>query len=115
MRVSINIGLERGQVNTMTINKPIPGFREVPQTGVIFVIHRANQKGYHPEDQDWVNLGQGAPETGEIPEAPTRIDLLKIKPETLEYSPVAGQKSLREQVAKLYNTLFRQGKTSIYL
>ena len=48
----------------------IPGFRRVPRTGVIFVMHRAGQQGYEPGDPTWANLGQGMPETGPLLDAP---------------------------------------------
>jgi aspartate/methionine/tyrosine aminotransferase len=92
----------------------IPGFRDVPRTGVIYVMHRAQEMGYHSEDHNWVNLGQGAPETSTLPGAPKRITQLEIDPNHHEYGPVAGQILLRKKVADLYNTLFRQGKKSQY-
>lgn len=92
----------------------IPGFREVPQTGVIYVMHRAVEKGYKHDDPEWVNLGQGAPETGWLTGAPARIDSICIDPAHHEYSPVVGQRALREKVAALYNFRYRQGKTHQY-
>lgn len=92
----------------------IPGFRRVPRTGVIYVMHRAELAGYTPDDPTWANLGQGMPETGPLPGAPPRVDRLSIDPRHQEYSPITGQKALRQKVADLYNTLFRQGKTSQY-
>ncbi len=97
------------------MNKPrIPGFRQVPKTGVIYVMHRAAEKGYKANDPLWSNLGQGAPETDRLPEAPPRIEHLSINPNHHEYSPVTGQTELRQKVAQLYNTLYRQGKRSQY-
>lgn len=92
----------------------IPGFRHVPQTGVIFVMQRAAEKGYSPHDQEWVNLGQGAPETGPLEGAPSRIKAFEIDPLAHEYSPVIGDLALRKKVADLYNHLYRQGKSSQY-
>ena len=37
----------------------IPGFRFVPRTGVIYVMHEATQHGFNYDDPDWANLGQG--------------------------------------------------------
>lgn len=91
-----------------------PGFREVPRTGVIYVMHRARAAGYHPDSDKWANLGQGAPETGELPGAPPRINAVTIDPSRHEYSPITGQIELRQRVANLYNTLYRQGKRSQY-
>ena len=57
----------------------IPGFRPVPRTGVIYVMHKAAQLGFTYEDDEWANLGQGSPETGSIPEAPARIESVTIE------------------------------------
>ena len=95
-------------------NKPIPGFRDVPRTGVIYVMHKANQLGFSYDNPVWANLGQGAPETGALPGAPPRINQLSINPNHHEYGPITGQISLRQKVADLYNMLYRQGKRSQY-
>ena len=92
----------------------IPGFRQVPQTGVIYVMQKAIEKGFAMEGSQWVNLGQGAPETGSILGAPPRIDAFKVDPSLHEYSPVTGQIALRQKIADLYNYLYRQGKKSQY-
>ena len=62
----------------------IPGFRRVPRTGVIYVMHRARQQGYTPGDPAWANLGQGMPETGPIPGAPDRIEAIRRRITYLE-------------------------------
>jgi len=92
----------------------IPGFRKVPRTGVIYVMHRAQEMGYHLQDNGWVNLGQGAPQTNHIPGACKRIEQLTIEIGQHEYAPVTGQKALCQKVADLYNALYRQGKKSQY-
>lgn len=92
----------------------IPGFRKVPRTGVIYVMHRAAEMGYSMQDEAWVNLGQGAPQTDSIKDACKRIEHLTIDMNQHEYAPVIGQKSLRQKVAELYNTLYRQDKKSQY-
>lgn len=85
--------------------------RPVPPTGVIWVMHQAKQAGYIPDSDEWVNLGQGAPETGPLPGAPERIQSIIIPNDGChEYGPVAGIMELREAVAHLYNTRYRQGK-----
>src|SRR5690606_6144837 len=89
-------------------------FREVPRTGVIYVMHRATQCGFSYDSPEWANLGQGAPETGPLPGAPSRIEQLTINPSHQEYGPIAGQVVLRQKVADLYNFLYRQGKRSQY-
>lgn len=92
----------------------IPGFRNVPKTGVIYVMHRAAEMGYDHNDPSWINLGQGAPETTSLPGSPARITALNIDLTQHEYAPVTGQKALCQKVADLYNTLYRQGKASQY-
>jgi aspartate/methionine/tyrosine aminotransferase len=92
----------------------IPGFREVPRTGVIYVMHRATELGFHYDSPDWANLGQGSPETGPLPGAPPRIEHLSINPRQHEYSPITGQIELRRKVAALYNTFYRVGRRSQY-
>lgn len=37
-----------------------PGFRSVPRTGVIYVMHEAMKQGYAPESVEGANLEQGA-------------------------------------------------------
>jgi len=93
---------------------PIPGFRDVPRTGVIYVMHRAAELGFSYDAPDWANLGQGAPETGPLPGAPPRIDTVTMNPRQHEYGPITGQVALRRKVAELYNTLYRPGKRSQY-
>lgn len=92
----------------------IPGFRKVPRTGVIYVMHRAAERGYSMHDESWVNLGQGAPQTDSIKDACERIQHLIIDMNQHEYAPVTGQTALRQKVAELYNALYRQGKPSQY-
>jgi aspartate/methionine/tyrosine aminotransferase len=92
----------------------IPGFRFVPRTGVIYVMHEATQHGFDYGAADWANLGQGSPETGPIPGAPARIESLSIPAGAQQYGPVAGNGDLRQAVADFYNTTFRRGKQSQY-
>ncbi len=93
---------------------PFSGFRSVPRTGVIYVMNRATQLGFTYENPEWSNLGQGAPEAGELPGAPARITQVDLNPLTQEYAPVPGRKDLRQQVADFYNAIYRQGKASQY-
>ena len=44
-------------------------FRPVPKTGVIYVTSEAMKLGFTSADPDWCNLGQGQPETGDLPGA----------------------------------------------
>lgn len=98
----------------MTDQSPIPGFRFVPRTGVIYVMHEATQHGFSYQDPTWANLGQGSPETGIIPEAPPRIESLNIPASNQQYAPVAGNKEARQAIADYYNYTFRKGKKSKY-
>ena len=92
----------------------IPGFRFVPRTGVIYVMHEAMQHGFNYDDPKWSNLGQGSPETGPIPGAPPRVESITIAANTQQYGPVAGNGDLRQAVADFYNSTYRRGKKSQY-
>jgi len=92
----------------------IPAFRSVPRTGVIYVTSEAQRRGYRARDPSWCNLGQGQPETGELPGAPARVHQVAIDVDDQEYAPVPGLWELREAVASLYNRLYRRGLKSQY-
>ncbi len=89
-------------------------FRDVPKTGVIYVMSEAAKAGYTGGDAEWTNLGQGQPEAGALPGASQRIAEVTISEPDLEYAPVAGIWELREAVAAHYNRLYRRGKRSQY-
>jgi N-succinyldiaminopimelate aminotransferase len=93
---------------------PIPGFRPVPFTGVIYVTAEAARRGYRHEHPDWCNLGQGQPETGPLPGAPPRVRSVVLGPDDQDYAPVPGLPELRRAVAELYNALYRTGRRSQY-
>lgn len=92
----------------------IPGIRQVPRTGVIYVMHEAAKEGFVYGSPEWSNLGQGSPETGELPDAPPRIRQLQIDPAQHSYGPVEGARELRQRVADFYNELYRKDKESKY-
>jgi aspartate/methionine/tyrosine aminotransferase len=92
----------------------IPAFRTVPRTGVIYVTTEASKLGYRPTDPEWCNLGQGQPETGELPGAPPRVAAVAVDVADLEYAPVAGIWEVREAIASLYNRLYRRGMPGQY-
>lgn len=92
----------------------IPGFKEVPKTGVIYVMSEAMKRGFEQERNIWANLGQGAPETGAIPDAPSRLKHIEFSEDDHEYAPIAGLYSLREAVAELYNQRYRKGRAQKY-
>ncbi|EPX61777.1 hypothetical protein D187_010396 [Cystobacter fuscus DSM 2262] len=91
-----------------------PAFRTVPRTGVIYVTTEAMRRGYKGGDPDWCNLGQGQPETDELPGAPPRVGQVTVDMNDLEYAPVAGLWEVRETIASLYNRLYRRGLPSQY-
>src|SRR5215831_2222945 len=93
---------------------PLTAFRAVPRTGVIFVTTEAVRRGYSASDTAWCNLGQGQPETNELPGAPPRVKALGIDPTDQDYAPIAGIGELRAAVAELYNRLYRRGMKSQY-
>lgn len=74
----------------------------------------ARARGFAYGSPAWANLGQGAPETGEIPDGATRVDTIFQDAQTCEYAPVAGLWELREVVADLYNARYRKGMASRY-
>ncbi|MGZ6141707.1 MAG: pyridoxal phosphate-dependent aminotransferase [Myxococcales bacterium] len=92
----------------------IPAFRAVPRTGVIYVTSEAHKLGYRSGDPSWCNLGQGQPETGDLPGAPPRVHEVAVRVDDQEYAPVPGLWELREAVAALYNRLYRKGHKSQY-
>jgi hypothetical protein len=89
-------------------------FRSVPRTGVIYVMAEASKRGFRYGHPDWCNLGQGAPETGDLPGSAPRLTTIKLDTESAEYAPVAGLWELREAVAELYNHRYRRGMGSRY-
>ena len=93
---------------------PISAFRPVPRTGVIFVTTEAGRRGYRGGDASWCNLGQGMPETADLPGAPPRVGKVVVEIDDQEYAPVPGIWELRESIAALYNRLYRKGLKSQY-
>ncbi len=91
-----------------------PNYKHIPKTGVIYVMEKATEMGFSYGNEEWSNLGQGAPETGEINNNKRHITHIEIDPVTSEYAPVAGTKELRQAVADLYNRRYRKGKQSQY-
>src|SRR5690348_8237928 len=89
-------------------------FRPVPRTGVIYVTTEAQKHGFSSTDPAWCNLGQGQPETGDLPGAPPRVKHVDVALDDQEYAPIAGVWELREAIASLYNRLYRRGLPSQY-
>ncbi|KAF8469917.1 aminotransferase [Gautieria morchelliformis] len=101
-----------------TINpaeETVPGIEHPGSTGVIYCTDRAIANGFsYADSHSWSNLGQGAPEVGDIPDAPERPTTVAMPTDSLEYAPTTGVKALRQAVAKLYNETYRVGKQSQY-
>ena len=55
-----------------------------------YVTTEAVKQGFSATDPEWCNLGQGQPETGELPGAPPRVHQVAIAVDDQEYAPVAG-------------------------
>lgn len=89
-------------------------FKKVPKTGVIYVMSKAQAHGFYYGNPEWSNLGQGAPETGDMPQSPARLKDISLDQISAEYSPVAGDVELRKAVAELYNQRYRFDKKSQY-
>lgn len=98
----------------MNLDPHFSSFRQVPKTGVIYVMTEALKRGFSENREAWANLGQGAPETGALLGSPKRITNIPVTEEQYEYSPVGGLVELRQAVADLYNQRYRQGKSSQY-
>jgi aspartate/methionine/tyrosine aminotransferase len=96
------------------LQQHVHAFRSVPRTGVIYVTAEATRLGFNPRDPAWANLGQGQPETGDLPGAPARVHAVPVEVDDQEYAPVAGLWELREAIATLYNRLYRRGMPSQY-
>jgi aspartate/methionine/tyrosine aminotransferase len=92
----------------------LSAFRPVPRTGVIYVTTEAQKRGFTPSNSEWCNLGQGQPETGELPGAPPRVAKIEVSVDDQEYAPIAGIWELREAIASLYNRLYRRDMRSQY-
>ncbi|RAP26178.1 pyridoxal phosphate-dependent aminotransferase [Candidatus Marinamargulisbacteria bacterium SCGC AG-333-B06] len=97
----------------MSIQDYLDYLKEVPKTGVIYVLEKAYEMGYLPLDDSWANLGQGAPDTESF-NGTKREKKITIHGQNSEYAPVAGRIDLRKKVAGYYNTIFRKGKSSQY-
>jgi len=98
----------------MALENPFSAFRPVPKTGVIYVMDKAQELGYAAGNAEWANLGQGAAETGRIPNCAERLSQVPQSDQMYEYSSVIGITELRQAVANLYNHRYRQGMKSQY-
>jgi aspartate/methionine/tyrosine aminotransferase len=122
LRAPAIVGLSRAQIllgffpmpNRPENPIPIGAFRPVPRTGVIYVTEEAARQGFALDSPDWCNLGQGQPDTGELPGAPARKNQVVISAVDHDYAPIAGLWQLREAIAGLYNQIYRRGMPSQY-
>jgi N-succinyldiaminopimelate aminotransferase len=89
-------------------------FRKVPRTGVVYVVQEASKLGFYRGNPEWVNFGQGQPQTDFIKNGVERIHNIPVVDADNEYAPVSGLPDLREAIANYYNETFRKGKKSKY-
>lgn len=105
------MGLAWGQKNKIMKNNI---FKDVPKTGVIYVMHEAEKLGFTRGDENWCNLGQGQAESGYIEGGLKRIKNIKIEESDNEYSPVSGLHEFKKAIANSYNSMYRGGLESKY-
>lgn len=89
-------------------------FKKYEKSGVVYTTERAMRLGFYYGNKDWINLGQGAAEAGEIDGAMPRVNNIDISAKQHGYAPVGGLKELRENIASMYNDLFRKNQKSKY-
>ncbi len=96
------------------ILKPGSIFRQAKDIGVIWATEEAAKLGFRSGDSDWVNLGQGEPEVGELKNGSPRVTTFHTEPQDFRYGPVNGMEPLRKAIAAYYNRLYRKDKSSQY-
>jgi aspartate/methionine/tyrosine aminotransferase len=89
-------------------------FQKMPDMGVIWVMNEAIKLGFYNGNPDWVNLGQGQPEFGDMEGAPERVKDFRIETSDNSYGPLNGTMELRTTIANHYNRLYRKNKISQY-
>lgn len=87
-------------------------FHKLSDIGVIWVSQEAAKLGYASGNSNWVNLGQGEPEVGELAGGVRRINKITIEPGDDRYGPLNGLLALRKAIAGHYNRLYRNNKSS---
>lgn len=85
-------------VHTVTQDEEtVPGIKHPGSTGVIYCSDRAMANGFsYASSHEWANLGQGAPEVGQIPDAPPRPTVVELPTDSLEYAPTTGVKGMSQ-------------------
>ncbi|KAJ1025362.1 hypothetical protein NDA13_004175 [Ustilago tritici] len=99
------------QLNTQEAGEHFPAIEHPGSTGVIYVTDRATSNGFYYGNPEWANMGQGAPEIGNIEGGVPRtlqFDLSEFGEGVHEYAPNTGTMALRKAVANYYNETFRQ-------
>lgn len=87
---------------TIQDEETVPGIQHPGSTGVIYCSDRAQANGFnYASSHEWSNLGQGAPEVGPIPDAPSRPVKVEFDYDALEYAPTTGVKSTRHSTRYL--------------
>ena len=74
-KIDDGMALVWGQKNKIMKNNI---FKDVPKTGVIYVMHEAEKLGFTRGDENWCNLGQGQAESGHIEGGLKRIITQKL-------------------------------------
>ncbi|CAO1638691.1 unnamed protein product [Sympodiomycopsis kandeliae] len=95
----------------------VPAVAKMQVTGIFWSSYRLSSYNISPTDPELVNMGQGSPETGDIPGAlpkPRGIDFQEMGDDVHHYGPTAGLPELREKVAEYYNREYRSGKELKY-
>ena len=95
-----------------TLGKYVEGLEEAGKLGYVPGALPAGSPGQG--DDGWCNLGQGQPETGDLPGAPLRVKHVEVALDDQDYAPIAGLWELRDAIAHLYNALYRRGMRSQY-
>ncbi|GGS29554.1 pyridoxal phosphate-dependent aminotransferase [Actinokineospora fastidiosa] len=88
--------------------------RDIPLMGVASVLVDAAAAGFRADAPEWINLGQGQPESGALPGAPERVKQVDLDPGDCTYGPVNGIPELRAAVADHYNRTYRSGAARKY-
>jgi len=88
-------------------------FTNYPTAGVIKVMQQATQKGYSPDNLNWINFGQGSPETGKIEKDQERLITADLT-NSYNYAPVPGNTNLRQKIADFYNNIYRKNNDKKY-
>ncbi|KAJ9479092.1 putative alanine aminotransferase [Pseudozyma hubeiensis] len=96
------------------VGQRFPAIEHPGSTGVIYVTDRATSNGFYYGNPEWANMGQGAPEVGNIDGGTPRslqFDLSEFGEGVHEYAPNTGTMALRKAVANYYNHTFRQNQS----